>query len=155
MSKKPAFAGFFVVRIKMTNRIEIYAEFDFKGKSFHPVADIDLDSAMEKHGEIPPLTQILARESGIGLYSYELEVLETVPVMVGRAEGLAKRFVLQDGRFDGEGFEAEWQNEAVRRKMDVIAQQYPSIEEAMFAAYKLGREDGRQERARDADGFGI
>jgi len=145
LSEKPAFAGFFVLDSKMKNIIKIYVEFDFKGRSFRPTATIDLDMQMERHGEIPAFHSLLARENGIDLYSYELEVMETAPVMVSHAEGMAEKFVQQNKQFDLNGFKEEWQNCKVHQRIEAITQQHSSVEETLFAVYQLGREDGRQE----------
>ncbi len=132
---------------EMKNRIEIFVEFDFRGETFRPSALIDLDHWMEREGRISSFYPILAREGGIGPYSYELEVMETCPVRVAHAEGLAAQFV-QDGQFDAAAFESAWHHEHDRQLVRSIAEHYfgteellqrEMAEEALVAAYRLGK----------------
>ncbi len=137
----------FLFGYEMKSRIEIFIEFDFRGETFRPSALIDLDQLMEREGRISPFHPILAREGGIGPYSYELEVMETCPVQVAHAEGLAAEFV-RDGHFDTAAFESAWHHENDRQLVRAIAaryfdaeelQQRGVLEEALVAAYRLGK----------------
>ncbi len=133
----------------MNNQIEFYVQFDFKGETRRPTITVDLDEMMSQQGELPNLYPLLARENGIGLYSYELEVMESLPMQVSHAEGeLVSRFV--DGEiFDQAGFEAAWHLESIRSQIEEIAlqqldssvlEQYPAIIEAMLQVYQLGKQ---------------
>lgn len=133
----------------MSNQIEFYVQFDYKGETLRPSININLDEMLQQQGTLPNLYPLLARENGIGLYSYELEVMESLPIQVAHAEGaLVSRFV--DGAdFDQGGFEAAWHLEQVRSEIETLAaerfdstllQQHPEIIDALLVAYQRGKE---------------
>ncbi len=133
----------------MSNNIEIFVEFDFRGKSFRPTATVDLDLLMESEGVIPPLYPLLAAESGIGAYSYELEVMEVSPIQVSHTEGMVGQFV-EDGQLNQQGFESAWHQQREQQQIELVARQFFSIDElersnqlreALQAVYRLGRGD--------------
>jgi hypothetical protein len=133
----------------MENRIEFYLQFDYKGETHRPAVTVNLDQLLQQQGTLPNLYLLLARENGIGLYSYELEVMESLPIQVAHAEGeLVSRFV--DGEsWDPAGFEKAWHLQQQRGEVETLAAEYldsvllqrhPQIIEALLAAYQRGRE---------------
>lgn len=132
----------------MSNQIEICLPFDFRGETHAPSATVDLDQQMEAQGHINPFHLLLAKENGIGLYSYELEVMESLPVQVTRAAGLAAEFVSEEKEFDVQGFELAWHQQYERNQLkEIMASRFseeelaanPQLEEALWEAYQLGK----------------
>lgn len=131
----------------MGSQAEFYVAFDFKGASHRPAIMVDLDSMMEQQGSMPNLYPLLAKENGIGLYSYELEVMESLPLQVAHAEGLAAKFV-EDGVFDQQGFELAWKSQYHRDAVIAVAQQHMAFDpeqetalvDALMAAFQLGQQ---------------
>ena len=132
----------------MNNQLTIFIQFDFKGETHCPTSTVDLDAMMHKHGTIPALYQLLARENNIDLYSYELEVMMSLPIQIKNATGLVSKFIIDD-KLDQTAFEQAWKLEATRKIIDEIAhrhltedviQQYPAVLDALTEAYTLGRE---------------
>ncbi len=135
----------------MKSSIEVFVQFDFKGETLSPSLKIDLDEMMSQYGEMPVLYPLLARHNNIGLYSYELEVMESLPIQGRDAEGLAAQFVV-DGLFDQQGFERAWLGQQAVERLRQLAlehmdgellEQHPQIIQALQAAYQLGREANR------------
>ena len=131
----------------MKSEIEIFVQFGFKGETRSPAMIINLDQQMEQQGHLSPFIPALAKAGDIGPYSYEYEVMESVPVVVKRAEGAAVSFVV-DEQFDVRGFEMHWRQQREFQKIEEIAQQYLSSEQleqlpqwriALVAAYQLGK----------------
>jgi len=134
--------------LSMTNQIEIYLTFDYRGETHAPKATVDLDLQMEAQGHLNPFHLLLAKENEIGLYSYELEVMESLPVQVSHATGLAVGFVSEEKYFDVEGFEAAWHQQSEKNRLkEMIASRFseealtanPQLEEALWEAYQLGK----------------
>lgn len=131
----------------MKSRIEVFVQFDYRGETLRPTVVVDLDLLMRGQGSIPSLYPLLAKENSIGLYSYELEVMESLPIEVSDAQGLAAEFV-EAQQFDQQGFEAAWHLEQAREQIEAAAgeilgddflQQHPQVMEALQAAYQLGK----------------
>lgn len=131
----------------MKSSIEISAQFDFRGETFTPVITLDLDRLMQSGAVMPDYYQLLANENGIGLYSYEFEVLESSELRFSDAQGLAADFV-ENGNFDFEGFRRRWLEQRELETLTAIAQrhlgvdelaQQPSLREALLEAYRLGK----------------
>ena len=132
----------------MSDQIEICLPFDYRGETHTPSATVDLDQQMESQGHLNPFHLLLAKENGIGLYSYELEVMESLPVQVSHATGLAAAFVSEERHFDVQGFEAAWHQEHERNKLREMMNSrfsaeelaaHPQLEEALWEAYQLGK----------------
>lgn len=128
------------------NSIEVSAQFDFKGCSFRPQLVLDLDALLERRMDMPDLHQMLATEHGIGLYSYEYEVLESTPLSFGNPTGLAAAF-LDGDQFDYAGFRERWLEEQQLQRLQVIARRHlgvedlsaePALRAALLEAYRLG-----------------
>lgn len=131
----------------MKSSIEISAQFDFRGETFTPVITLDLDRLMQNGAVMPDYYQLLANENGIGLYSYEYEVLEASELHFSDAQGLAADFV-ESGNFDLEGFRRRWLEQRELETLAAIAQrhlgvdelaQQPSLRDALLEAYRLGK----------------
>jgi hypothetical protein len=133
--------------VLMKNSIEFYIQFDYKGKTLRPTLTVDLDEMMQQ-GSVSNLYPLLARKNGIGLYSYELEIMESLPLKVAAVVGMAAEFV-QEEQFDQSGFEVAWHTEQARSRIEEIAQQHvssdllikhPELMDALLAVYALGKE---------------
>jgi len=134
----------------MANSITAFVEFYFKGEKFSPSMLIDLDAVMLGQNHFNPysLHRTIAQQNGIGSYSYELEVMESEEIQYKDAQGFVADFV-NDGQFDIEGFEAQWQREHIRTQLTEIATQHLGINSqelddkllsTLVAAYKLGQQ---------------
>jgi len=128
------------------NSIEVSSQFDFRGQTFQPKVVLDLDALMQQEGELPQFHQLLARENGIDLYSYEYEVLESSGLNFANATGMAGEF-LQADDFDLQGFRRRWLQQRelealvdiARRHLGVdTLEQKPGLREALLEAYRLG-----------------
>lgn len=131
----------------MKNSISVSTEFDFRGKTLRPAVTLDLDGLMERGGEMPDYHQLLAKENGIGFYSYEYEVLESSELFFSSATGLAASF-LDNGVFDFDGFSRCWREKTEMQALEGIARRYldvetleqePKLREALMEAYRLGK----------------
>jgi hypothetical protein len=133
--------------VAVKSELEVFVRFDFRGKSLSPQVTVDLDLQMEQQGHLSDFKLMLARENGIDLYSYEFEVMESLPIVVRRATGLAEQFSLQ-GVFDAEGFEARWRVLKEQQQIEAVALEYldretleqnPQWQAALLAVYQLGK----------------
>ena len=131
----------------MNNRFTVTIEFSYKGETFEYKADVDLDAYMEKMNGLPPLHDLIARNNGIDVYSYQYEVLTSEELQFSRVEGFAADFV-HDGEFDAEGFATRWREERVGMIVGEIARQLmgvtdlaaqPALKQALLAAYRAGQ----------------
>lgn len=138
--------------LSVNSRIDVSVTFSFKGETHAPRVTLELDRFLEKEGKLPDIYLLLAQENGIGLYSYEFEVLQAYPLEFSAAEGLAADF-LDGGTFDAEGFVAEWKRQKVVTQLAVIATRHlgevelsaqPALEAALLEAYELGQQAPRE-----------
>ncbi len=137
------------------NSFTAFVEFDFRGKSFTPSLEFDLDNIMASHGELPEdLHLIIAQANDIGTYSYELDVMESEPVQYRDIQGFVGEYI-NDGVFDAYEFEKRWHIENTRAQLKLIAQTHlgetalqedSELYKALSAAYELGKKDGLRHR---------
>lgn len=129
----------------MKNSIKVSSKFDFRGETHTPELVLDLDEMIAR--EEPDYHLLLANANGIGLYSYEYEVLESSELDFSEATGEAVGF-LRDGRFDFEGFRKHCEMQRELEELGNIARQHLGVEileqesplrEALIAAYRLGQ----------------
>ena len=132
---------------KMKNSITAKISFSFKGKEHHPSAIIDLDDAMANSRDLSNLPLIIAKENNIGLYSYELEVMESTPPEFENATGMATE-CLENGSFDFQKFKQLWSEEKNLTILSEIAKKrmgiedlnkHPELKIALLDAFNAGR----------------
>lgn len=134
----------------MTNSIVVKIPFDFKGESFEPKAVLDLDDWARRNEEdwSAAIVRTVAHENGIGVYSYELEVMEVSEMLFESPTGLAQSFYLpQTQGFDFDGFQKQWHSDRVFAVLEQIAQthlQQPleadsALHKALMAAFSAGQ----------------
>ncbi|OIO67933.1 MAG: hypothetical protein COW19_02405 [Zetaproteobacteria bacterium CG12_big_fil_rev_8_21_14_0_65_55_1124] len=111
----------------MENTVLASLEFYFKGNRYEPTAVIDLDVCLRHEEPIQHIYHTLASENGIGLYSYELDVMIMEPIIFSEPRGLAAGF-LEDGALDIDGLQKAWQEEAIHRILQPIAHRHLGIE---------------------------
>ena len=136
----------------MPDTITVALEFDFKGKHHVLKSQIDLAPHL-RSGVLPDLHQLLAREHGFDLYSYEYEMMQAEEPQIVEAEGLARDYV-QAGQLDWAGLcEAERMRDVdeviqriAREQLGVAdIQQQPLVRTALLTAYRSGFDTARKE----------
>jgi hypothetical protein len=132
----------------MANKITANITFYFKGETFTPSLELDLDVLMQRYNGLPPLHETLAAENNIDSYSYQYEMLLGEDVQFSQAEGDAATF-LNDGEFDQAAYEHFWfQKNIVNHLQKIIhtkleiedIEQHPKLIQAMLAAFQYGRD---------------
>lgn len=138
----------------MTNKITATIEFYFKGQHYTPTAVLDLDDIMQKHGAMPSLHQLLARQHNIDSYSYEYEMMEAEDIQFTDAEGWATDFVVND-QFDQSGFEQRWHEQNQLNKLAPIIKQqlniddidqHPELKKVILTAYQYGKQHSKSDK---------
>lgn len=133
----------------MKSSIVASVEFYFKGERYAPSLQIDLDKLMHNQGSLEQLHHAIAIANGIGIYSYEYEMMQAEEIHFDQPEGLARDY-FQDGIFDSTGFATRWHEEQVVEKVRPIAEQCvgvtdldskPKLKAALIAAYLAGKTD--------------
>lgn len=131
----------------MKNTISVRVEFSYQGETHTPSATIDLDSMMEKGGDLADLHAFLAVQHGIDTYSYLYEVMEAHEPLFDEATGLARQ-CLKEGQFDMARFRELWRNEHELQLLADIAARHldiddldnnPALKNALLEAYEAGR----------------
>lgn len=131
----------------MANKISASITFNFKGETFTPSIELDLDQLMKRYNALPPLHQTLADENNIDNYSYHYEILLSEDIQFSNAEGDARQF-LNKGKFDQIAFEQFWFQKNIINKLQQIVQaelaiddieQHPKLKQAMLAAFQYGQ----------------
>jgi len=125
------------------NYVEVSLEFCFKGVCYSPTAVIDLDSCMHHQDLLPYIYSHLASENGIGIYSYEFDVMVMEEITFSSPSGLVAEYV-SDGHLDIDGFKQAWLEENCIRILQPIASRHlgienlnnhPDLKAALIAAY--------------------
>jgi hypothetical protein len=136
------------------SRLTISLTFCFKGETYTPRTTIDLDALMEAAGELPCFYNYLAEVSHISPYSYEHDVMMMEELEFESAEGLAANHLHGD-TFDSEAFQAAWHEQKLLANLQAIAARHmgvddlpaqPQLQQALVAAYRLGRHEPRHEQ---------
>ncbi len=131
---------------KIRNSVVAFVGFDFKGKHFNPSVIVDLDYFFNRKRDVEDLYVDLAHEAGIGLYSYELEVMMCDEIEFRDPTGIAEGLV-ENGRIDWDRLEKAWQENTGLKEMAGIANKYFNVENiddhprlvaALAEAYQLG-----------------
>ena len=129
----------------MINTITVSVPFSFKGQEYEPSLVIDLNDHSEGF-DSDKICLTIAHENGIGLYSYELEVMQSNEMVYSNATGLATKF-LKDGCFDFEAYSVEFQQVKTRSTLEKISKDVlsiddldaePAIHKALLMAYNAG-----------------
>ena len=130
-----------------SNRIRISLTFSFRGETFTPTAELDLNECMQKFDGTPNLYDVLAEQIGIDEFQYEYDVMTMEEIKFDHIEGFVADYI-EDGSFDAEDFAKRWHEEQAIDEIQVIAKQHLSIDNltehpetksALFAAYHYGR----------------
>lgn len=111
----------------MINTVLASIEFDFKGVRYNLSAIIDIDICMRHDEPMQYIYHMLAAENGIGLYTYELEVMAMEKIEFSEPSSLVSKF-LNDGLLDLEGLHKAWQIEKTHSILQPIAQKHLGIE---------------------------
>jgi len=136
----------------MKSTVVASIEFYYQGEKFTPSATLDLDELMQKHGQLPDLSLLLARANDISEYSYQLEVMLVEPILFDRAEGLVAAYI-NDHVLDIKAFEAAWHEQHLSGLMQELAsrvmqvediERQPGLKQALLEAYHLGKTAGQQ-----------
>jgi len=129
------------------NTIQISVEFSFKGETFKPEIEVDLDQLIRQDGSIPDLHHLLALEGNIDTYSYAFEVMQQSEPHFDKATGLASDYLL-DGRFDLQRYIQKRKEVELHDLLSKIAKDIldiddladePKLKNALMRAYQLGQ----------------
>ncbi len=112
----------------MSNSIRVSVTFSFKGKTHHPTIILDLDQYFSSGTNLENLYAQLARQNNIDHYSYEYEMLQSEPLQFDQPEGLAKKYMTENG-FDIDGLQQAWQTQKQIEKLTKIARRHMDIEQ--------------------------
>ncbi len=118
----------------MTNKITATINFSFKGETFSPSVEIDLDNFFSETQVLEPgivpmsIYNMIAKNGDIDSYSYVYEVMLASDVSFSEACGLAAEH-LSEGRFDFQGFEKDWKYQKKITIIQAIAQRHMHIED--------------------------
>ncbi len=135
----------------MNNSIVASVEFYFKGERFAPSLPLDLDKVARNEGSLERLHHSIAVANGIGVHSYEYEMMQAEDLQFDKPTGMAVEF-FHDGQFDMEGFLAKWNEAWILDKVRPIAEAHvgvtdldakPKLKASLIAAYQAGLADGR------------
>ncbi len=128
------------------NSVVAHVSFDFKGKHYSPSVVVDLDHFFNRKKSVDDLYVDLAHDAGIGLYSYELEVMMCDEILFKEPIGFAEGMVADD-RMDWVRLEKAWREDAGLQQMANIANKHFNVENiddhprlvaALVEAYQLG-----------------
>ena len=127
--------------------IDARIEFSFKGEQHSAIVHMDLDKLMRTKNELPEFYEYIAVENGIGVHTYEFELMKTEPIIFDELTGFAKEY-LKDGAFDVKGFEERWRLEneygairSIAKKVLKISDldMHPNLKLALEEAFEAGR----------------
>jgi len=130
----------------MKNTIKAQVDFSFRGETYHPSIELDLDQFVAQNSDFTTLHQTIAQANNIDTYSYLFEVMEATPIQFSDATGLAADY-LQDNQFDFAGFSQALKDKQLSQALNSIAQKtlntddidkQPELKAALIAAYQLG-----------------
>ena len=131
----------------MKNSVTASIEFSFKGERYKPSITLNLDEKPLARKDIPELYHIIASANNIDPYSYEYEVMESLPIKFSDAEGLVTDFI-SEGKLDFDAFESAWQEKLAVDNVAIIAKAHlsidnlddqPDLKAALIAAYLKGK----------------
>lgn len=135
----------------MENRITATIKFSFKGETFTPSTEIDLDKLFASKPVLEPGTvplyvyNIIAKDAEIDGYSYAYEVMLASEVLFSNPVGLAAD-CLHNEAFDFERFQTLWhyqkklavvQDIALRHMNIDDLEQQPQLRDALLEALEL------------------
>ncbi|MDD2701837.1 MAG: hypothetical protein PHH36_11460 [Sideroxydans sp.] len=138
----------------MTNSIDAFIEFSFKGEDYELHSTLDLDWQLERHMSFESMHHVLAVEHGIDTYSYLFEVMQVADIHYSNPQGRAADY-LHDGEFDFEAYAAENDTLSLLAPLQAIAvremgiddlESHPRLKQALLRAYRLGLEQNSHKR---------
>jgi hypothetical protein len=119
----------------MTNTITVNITFSFKGETFTPSTQIDLDHLMEtmspevelsQENILRPIYPLLASSIHIDTYSYAYEIMQAGSAHYSEPTGMTGEF-LTEGQFDFQAFRQQWLDNKNVLIVQQIAQKYLSV----------------------------
>ncbi|MCK5726750.1 MAG: hypothetical protein KAH22_08005 [Thiotrichaceae bacterium] len=136
----------------MCNIIDVQINFSFKGIEHSPKITINLDETLQATGRLPSLRQQVVNASEFGAYSYEQEVMESMPLTTTLVSGtIAQQCINEDKYFDSKQFIQQWKEQQRDVDLHSIAKkrlnisnlndnQHAAIKLALVDAYTLSQE---------------
>ncbi len=133
----------------MKNSVTATIEFYFKGEKFSPSIRIDLNEHCQLNNGFPNLHALIASNNQIDHYSYEYEMMQAEIIKYSKADGLVADYIV-NGELNIDNFITAWQEYQILKKLVLIAEthmdinnleQHPALQNALLAAYKLGKLD--------------
>jgi hypothetical protein len=107
----------------MQNTIKVKATFDYKAKTYDLSCVVDIDNLIHHEDIILSIYNILARENNIGMYSYELEVLQDSLLEFLEPTGYVQK-CFKDGIFDIASLHIEYKNHHIEQKSKELIKKY-------------------------------
>ena len=129
------------------NRIHISLTFSFRGETFTPTVELDLDACMRKFDGVPNLYDVLGEQIGIDEFRHEYDVMAMEEINFDHVEGFVAEYIV-DGMLDAERFAARWHEAQAIETLQAIAEkhlginnlaEHPETKSALLAAYHHGR----------------
>ena len=132
----------------MPNTITVTIPFSFKGIEHKPSLVVDLDGYVLNHENFDMVYHLVATENNIDRYSYEFEVMESIPCTFSNPTGDAVNF-LNENTFDLVGFKKRIEEKKILSVIQEIAHNVlnidnieddanEAIKRALFQAYQVG-----------------
>lgn len=131
----------------MCNIVTASIIFSFKGQSYSPSLELDLDQHMHGSGSIPDLYPLIARANHFDLYSYEYEMMLAEPINFSNPQGMVVKYI-HENNLDIRAFESAWHEHKIVQQLTEIAsnsmainnlEQHPELMDALLQAYRLGK----------------
>jgi len=142
--------------------ITISLQFCFRGQTFNPSLQVDLDHWMQRSdGNPDELHHHLAESIGFGPYSYEYDVLMMSEIEFSSDVDWIQKYIHQ-GRLDIPACNAEWQEKQILNRVLPIAEKHlsqevlngnPEITQALIESYRSGQMNPNKRIMREAGGL--
>jgi len=110
------------------NSVTASLQFDFRGQTFTPSIQVDLDQFMLRRHEIHTLYDMLGASIGLDSYRHEYDVMIMQNICFSEPAGLVSEFV-KDGRLDFDGFSNAWQNARLLDAIRPVAKKHLGIDD--------------------------
>ena len=145
---------------EIRNSIIASLQFDFRGQTFTPSIEVNLDQFMLRQHGIHELYDMLGASIGLDSYRHEYDVMVLQDICFSEPVGLVSAFV-EAGRLDFKGFNNAWQESEIMKIIRPVAlkhlaitdlDQHPDIRNALMESYRSGQVAGK-DKPRVVDGF--
>jgi len=132
---------------EVKNSMNASLQFDFRGQTFTPSIQVDLDQFMLRRHGIHTLYDMLGASIGLDSYRHEYDVMVMQEIYFSEPVGLVSTFI-EGGRLDFEGFSKAWRESEIMKVIRPVAlkylaitdlNQHPDICNALMESYRSGK----------------